>query len=82
MQRMNTSVTLAFLDVYNNNQDVNTFDHGFYLNGEYLGVAAENCRYDGHLYPAFSFQKNYAYGFFIFDRNHMNYMPDGYEPIY
>ena len=63
-------------------KDVDTFDIGYYINGEYLGIAFENCKYDGNLYPAFSFQLDYAYGSFIFDPNHMRFMPDGYEPIY
>ena len=57
------------------------FDIGYYLNGEYLGIAFENCTYDGDLYPAFSFQKFYAHGSFIFHPTHMKYIPAGYEPI-
>ena len=34
--------------------DGNSFDIGYYINGEYLGLAFKDCKYSGSLYPALS----------------------------
>ena len=62
-------------------KDGNTFNIGYYLNGEYLGIAYSNCKYSGNLYPACSLQPGFAYGQFIFDPNSFKFLPDGYEAI-
>ena len=61
-------------------KDGNTFDIGYYVNGKYLGIAFESCKYSGNLYVACNLPEK-VYGVIILDGSLFKYMPDGYLPI-
>jgi len=54
----------------------------FYVNGELIGEAWSDELCDGRLYPACAIRGQHGLHQMVFGRSKMQYLPDGFEPLY